>query len=172
MRKPDYLVRLYQLANAQRKEHMAGIAESVPPSHSCLSTELYRLALEMRGVESLLDREVLPTFMSEDAAALLLKMPNRYFFWATLSQALPSTDELPLTKEHIQHGVRAQRLSASYKYQVQKRLADLGGSPMELAAKVASRVTVGLVLIKRNFGEHDEVVDNEIFFNEEFYGKS
>src|SRR5262249_23528344 len=51
--------------------------------------ELNHLACRLRGVESVSDQRVLPTFFTEEATALLMTMPNPYWFWRLLRESIP-----------------------------------------------------------------------------------
>ncbi|MBK8219492.1 MAG: hypothetical protein IPK73_00590 [Candidatus Obscuribacter sp.] len=165
---------LYQLAQAQRAEKIYLQSRLQPFDASHLPQELYNLACRVMGVQSMRNDEVLPVFFSEEATAILMRMPNQYWMWWVLQQAVLSTDageDSKIGRDDIIHGVQQVRNQYAHKYNLRETIATLTPSADGKASresKIASRAAEGLVLIKTNAFELDEMVDNPLFFDPQF----
>lgn len=164
---------LYQLAQAQRAEKIYLQSRLQPFDVSHLPQELYSLACRVKGVESMRNDEILPVFFSEDATTILLRMPNQYWMWWVLQHAVLVTDggDSKIGRDDIIHGVHQVRNQYTHKYNLRETIATLTPSADGKASresKIASRAAEGLVLIKTNPFEFDEMVDNPLFFDPQF----
>jgi hypothetical protein len=160
--------KLYQLSQAQIKEHQHKMSIWQPFQAGYLSQELYQLACATKGVESMPDSDILTAFCEPEAVALLLKMPNVYFFWQVFHRStVLATDggtEGLITLNSLRKAVGDMRRDLGHKYDLRVKLAGLKNF-----AQVASRTTSGLVLVNFNLFEHDSAYDNPLFFEEEFF---
>ncbi len=105
----SFSVQLYQIASIAQQEHALSRNWSQPLTPQMLGLNIYRLAMRVRGVESVNDDQVLPTFFSAEAIALLFTMPNLHWFWKVVAySALAADDHAALigaatVKEALRH---------------------------------------------------------------------
>lgn len=105
----SFSVQLYQIASIAQQEHALSRNWSQPLTPQMLGLSIYRLAMRVRGVESVNDDQVLPTFFSAEAIALLFTMPNLHWFWKVVAySALAADDHAALigaatVKEALRH---------------------------------------------------------------------
>lgn len=105
----SFSVQLYQIASIAQQEHALSRNWSQPLTPQVLGLNIYRLAMRVRGVESVNDDQVLPTFFSAEAIALLFTMPNLHWFWKVVAySALAADDHAELigvatVKEALRH---------------------------------------------------------------------
>lgn len=105
----SFSVHLYQLASIAQQEHALSRNWSQPLTPQILGLNIYRLALRVRGVESVNDDQVLPTFFSAEAISILFTMPNLHWFWKVVAySALAADDNAALigaatVKEALRH---------------------------------------------------------------------
>ncbi|MBW4554101.1 MAG: hypothetical protein KME35_23810 [Aphanocapsa sp. GSE-SYN-MK-11-07L] len=90
------VARLYNLAKASTAQW--GFCKSTATiwTYNVRSQELYSLACEIAGTESLMGEEILPTIFSQEGAKLIESVvKNEYYFWKVASEFtsyLPETD--------------------------------------------------------------------------------
>src|SRR5262249_9073959 len=86
-----------------------------PVNYTVLGVELYGVACEVSGVESVSDPEILPTFFTEDAVAVLMTMPSQYWFWTIFQESVTSeSDEVARVRvEMVRHVMVHRQRSAS-----------------------------------------------------------
>lgn len=89
----SFSVRLYQLASIAQQEHALGRNWSQPLTPQMLGLNIYRLAMRVRGVEAVNDDQVLPTFFSTEAIAILFGMPNLHWFWKVVAYSALAVDD-------------------------------------------------------------------------------
>jgi len=155
------LLKLYQLADRTAAQFVYEAGRYMPMDDSMLGSELYKLATETTWRSLILQKELLHVFCEPAAAALLLRMPNRYWFWTTLKSAILNVEDgglnKPLTEEHVALALAEIRRGYTAKYNLRLALSELSQS------QVASRAVSGLLLVRACFGELDEIVLNPIF---------
>jgi len=126
-----------------------------PVNYTVLGVELYRLACEVSGVESVSDPEILPTFFTEDAVAVLMTMPNQYWFWTIFQESVTSeSDEVARVRvEMVRHVMVHRQRSASIQFGLHKK-------PEELTVPEAcARVAEGILLVRpAGNGRYDQYV--------------
>ena len=89
----SFSVHLYQLASIAQQEHALGRNWSQPLTPQMLGLNIYRLAMRVRGVEAVNDDQVLPTFFSAEAIAILFGMPNLHWFWKVVAYSALAADD-------------------------------------------------------------------------------
>lgn len=165
---------LYNLAVSQRDEtiHLRSYAQPFDDSH--LGMKVYELACSTRGSATLPNSDIMPTFFTEQAIGVLRKMPNLYWFWCVVANAViadDGDDSEHLGKASVQDAVLAVRRDHAFKYNLQKPLAELADNRTGDARRevqIASRAAAGLILIKVHACELDEMLDNPLFFDATF----
>lgn len=155
------MLRLYQLAERSANQYMHEAGRYLPMEDTMLGSDLYKLATETTWRSLILRKELLHVFCQPAAAELLLRLPNRYWFWTTLKTAIMRVEEdalhKPLTEEHVALALAEIRCYATVKYDLRLALSELSQS------QVASRACAGVILVRAGFGELDEIVLNPIF---------
>jgi len=139
---PAVSVELEHIASRQAKEPSVLLRKDW---HEALHVpmyprELYRLACRVKGVSSMSDPELLPTFFTEEAAALLSEMPNRFWFWTILGWAASrhhgSSERIGA--EDVQAAIDGQHKLLSATFELSQ---DVGGlTPVEAGVRVAAGV--------------------------------
>lgn len=168
--------KLYQLAQALLQERIYQRSQLQPFDSSHMPLALYQLACQVRAVEAMPNIEILPTFFSDEAVQLLLKMPNQYFLFWTIQQACliaEGADDEPISVACVQAAIREIRRDTAYKYNLRKGLADLvddGRANVRRENQIASRAVAGIILVKSCLFERDEIMDNPFFFDPQFVG--
>lgn len=89
----SFSVHLYHLASIAQQEHALGRNWSQPLTPQMLGLNIYRLAMRVRGVEAVNDDQVLPTFFSTEAIAILFGMPNLHWFWKVVAYSALAADD-------------------------------------------------------------------------------
>ena len=89
----SFSVQLYQIASIAQQENALSRNWSQPLTPQMLGLNTYRLALRVRGVESVNEDQVLPTFFSSEAIALLFTMPNLHWFWKVVAYSALAADD-------------------------------------------------------------------------------
>lgn len=155
------LLRLYQLADRSATQYIYEVGRYLPMGDDLLGSDLYKLAAETTWRSLILRKELLHVFCEPAAAQLLLRLPNRYWFWTTIKSAILRVEEdglhKPLTAEHVALALAEIRCGYTVKYDLRLALSELSQS------QVASRATAGVILLRAGFGELDEIVLNPIF---------
>ena len=155
------LLKLYQLADRSATQYIYEVGRYLPMGDSMLGPDLYKLAAETTLRSLIRQKELLHVFCEPAAAQLLLRLPNRYWFWTTLKTAILRVEEdglhKPLTAEHVALALAEIRCGYTVKYNLRLTLSELSQS------QVASRATAGVILLRAGFGELDEIVLNPIF---------
>ena len=155
------LLRLYQLADRSAAQYIYEVGRYLPMNDDLLGSDLYKLAAETTWRSLILRKELLHVFCEPAAAELLLRLPNRYWFWTTLKTAILLVEEdglhKPLSQEHVALAVAEIRRGYTMKYNLRLALSGLSQS------QVASRASSGVILLRAGFGELDEIVLNPIF---------
>ncbi|CAN5155146.1 hypothetical protein BH11CYA1_BH11CYA1_07320 [soil metagenome] len=159
--KSTAMVRLYQLADRQCSAYIYEANRLQPLNESMHSPELYQLAVDVTLRPLILNHDLLNAFCEPAASALLMRLPNRYWFWSVLKSANlqvedEGTDTL-LTQDHVACALAEIRRSVTMKYNLKLPMAEL--SP----AQIASRTAAGIILVKACFGELDTISFNPIF---------
>jgi hypothetical protein len=161
IRQASMLLRLYQLADAEVTKNICEVSRFMPMTDSMLGGDLYKLATEVTLRCLILQKELLHVFCEPAAAALLMRLPNRYWFWSAIKGAIMQVDDegmaKPLTQEQVALALAEIRRGYTAKYNLRTSLAELN------QAQVASRTAAGVILVRSCFGELDEVVFNPIF---------
>jgi hypothetical protein len=167
--------KLYQVADAaaMRYRHQCSM---FMPQQSCaqhpeLTYDLYTLA----QAENLLHggENHLPLFFTEEAAELLQALPNRYWFWVTIKNAcleqiarVRKVAETEIGQPQIDCRVSVDavamaavklRRDMTSKYNLTRELQQLS------LQQAGSRAVAGILLIKSNVFEFDELIFNPIF---------
>lgn len=156
------MLRLYQLADSQCGVYSYETGRLQPLKDDMHSPALYRLAVDFTLRSLHLDKDLLKVFCEPDAAALLMRLPNRYWFWSAIRTAIlqigdDGLDTL-LTLEHVSHSLAELRRNVACKYNLRRPMTEL--SPPQ----IASRALAGVILVKSSFmGDHDEILFNPIF---------
>lgn len=155
------MLRLYQLAESSANQYIDEAGRYLPMDDTMLGSDLYKLAAETTWRSLILRKELLHVFCEPAAAKLLLRLPNRYWFWTTIKTAIMQVEEdalhKPLTAEHVALALAEIRCNASGKYDLRAALSELSKS------QVASRASAGVILARSGCGELDELVLNPIF---------
>lgn len=155
------LLKLYQLADRSATQYIYEVGRYLPMGDDLLGSDLYKLAAETTWRSLILQKELLHVFCEPAAAQLLLRLPNRYWFWTTLKTAILRVEEdglhKPLKGEHVALALAEIRCGYTVKYDLRLALSELSQS------QVASRATAGVILLRAGFGELDEIVLNPIF---------
>jgi hypothetical protein len=124
-----------------------------------LGQQLYQLALQVRGVQSLETGEVLPTFCTNEAQQLLMSMPNYYWFWHVLQDAIfregDESDRIGI--QAVQRAVHELRCSATYAVDLKRRVEDLS------ATEACMWMALGIVLVKTEGHNTTVLVRNPIY---------
>lgn len=89
----SFSIHLYQIASIAEQQNALGRNWSQPLTPQMLGLNLYRLALRVRGSETVSDDQVLPTFFSAEAIAILFTMPNLYWFWKVVAYSALAADD-------------------------------------------------------------------------------
>jgi hypothetical protein len=89
----SFSIHLYQIASIAQQENALSRNWSQPLTPQMLGLNIYRLAMHVRGVESVDDDQVLPTFFSDDAIAILFTMPNLHWFWKMVAHSALAADD-------------------------------------------------------------------------------
>jgi hypothetical protein len=89
----SFSVQLYQIASIAQQEHALSRNWSQPLTPQMLGLNIYRLAMRVRGVESVNDDQVLPTFFSAEAITILFAMPNLHWFWKVVAYSALAADD-------------------------------------------------------------------------------
>ena len=89
----SFSVDLYQIASIAGQASAVDCNWCQPLCPQMLGQNIYKLALRVRGVDALKDDEVLPTFFSAEAVAILFTMPNLHWFWKVVGFAALSADD-------------------------------------------------------------------------------
>lgn len=159
---------LYNLAEARAVAMIARRSELQLQGILLTETELYSLACRKQGAAHLSDFEVLQTFFNDEAYVLLLRMPNRYWFWRVVQLACVAddgADDKLLTRQCLQSAILAIRREYSSKYDLRKRIEDLEDDDLRRRDfQIASRAVAGICLVQTRGGEFDVIVDNPLFF--------
>ncbi|MFA7341420.1 MAG: hypothetical protein WC028_31850 [Candidatus Obscuribacterales bacterium] len=175
--KLSFQKRLYQLALEQAKcnLHLRSMSQAFDNSH--MNQEIYKLALATRGVDSLSNPEILPTFFTAEAVVLLLRVPNIYWFWRTVHEAClhdHDADDALLSKASVVRGIKEIRSSHSYQFNLGQGLADLVDDPKaegqsRRETQIALRAVAGLILVKcGSLWDPASIIDNPFFFEPSF----
>jgi len=167
---------LYDISRTEQLRIGFGRTLCEPVTHEVLVTpRLQSLAMMAVATNTLLAaEEVLPALFEEDAVALLLKVPNRYWFWK-----LMEVTALAAIATEAGRFTRARLLEAATLLQgmvglnpmltrvmVENIKDDLTGTR---EAKIALRAAAGLVLlVPSTDGTRHWLVDNPIFFDPAF----
>lgn len=122
------------------------------------------------------DAEIMPVFFSDAALTLLTQIPNQYWMWVVTQNALNKAtiiDGKTISIEDVIDAVHIVRNQYRQKYNLTETIATLQPAANGTAtreSKIASRAAAGLILIKTNACEFDEMVDNPLFFDPQFIG--
>lgn len=166
------IIALYQLAQARRQELVYMRSQLRPFDASHLGQAIYKMACQVRSIGSMLDAEILPTFFDEEATTILRRMPNGFWLWWTIEQAVLHADgDKLIGRDQIVNAVHTIRNQYCHKYNLRETLATITPSADGKASresKIASRAVEGLVLVNTKPFEFDELVDNPLFFDPEF----
>lgn len=159
---------LYQLAGKKSLELMGvrSFQQLLSPGHY-FGPELYELARTVAGVETMSDADVLLTFLEPEARDICMQMPNPYWFWAVLGQAVVMIDHddgNKVSRKDVLDAILLLRRNLGYKYDLRQRLADLPVQDGRREHRIASRAAVGLALIQTSVFENDTAIDNPVFF--------
>jgi len=157
-----------------RCDYMRAVCEQITPEIVVTPT-LQALARTASGSQKLFNaEEVLAVFFEADATALLLQVPNRYWFWKLMDvTALMHIGAEParFTRSNLHEAVLVLRgIPAFNPLLVQERLEkvvdDAAGSR---ETKIALRTAAGLVvLVPSTDRSHFWLVDNPVFFEPAF----
>ncbi len=155
------LLKLYQLADRTAAQFVYEAGRYQPMNDTLLGSDLYKLATETTWRCLILQKELLHVFCEPAAAELLLRLPNRYWFWSTIKSAILLVEDdglaKPLTQQHVALALAEIRRSYTSKYNLRLSLSEMSQS------QVASRAVAGVILVRACFGELDEIVLNPIF---------
>lgn len=155
------LLRLYQLADRTAAQFVYEAGRYQPMDDTLLGPDLYKLAAETTWRALILQKELLHVFCEPAAAELLLRLPNRYWFWSTIKSAIMQVEDdglsRPLTQQHVALALAEIRRGYTGKYNLRLTLSELS------QPQVASRAVAGVILVRACFGELDEIVLNPIF---------
>lgn len=153
--------KLFQLADRNIKEFVYEVGRFQPMNDRMLGLDLYKLAAETSLRPLILQKELLHVFCEPAAAELLLRLPNRFWFWTTIKRAILRVEDKglgkPMTEKHVAFALAEIRRDCTAKYNLRLALSDLSQS------QVASRAVSGLILVRACFGELDEIMFNPIF---------
>ena len=144
-----------------------------PIDCSVLCRSLYHLALATTGQSAMTDDQILPTFFKADAVEQLLKLPNTYWFWRIVKNALVhhcssfknekatnQSNQNKIELGSIKAAMAAERRAASLAnlaYSRQRDPANLNN------VETATWVAAGLLLVDVNGGHATTVVANPVF---------
>lgn len=108
------LVRLQQVAQSNLANHASSINHYQPMDDTQLSSDLYKLAAETSLRPLILRAAVLDVFCEPDASAILLSLPNVFWFWHVLSNAVAKALTVPANRltSHQVSASLAEALSA------------------------------------------------------------
>lgn len=152
---------LCQLAHRNIAECRHEVGYYQPMNDSMLGPDIYKLAVETSLRPLILRKELLHVFFEPDAAELLLRLPNRYWFWTVVLGAIVKAEEVcrnkPVPQAFVAEKLAEIRRIYAGKYNLQLALPDLSQS------QVASRALAGVILVRACCGELDEIVINPIF---------
>jgi|GEM_PF-3180230 len=157
-----------------RYDYTRAICEAMTDEIAVIPT-LQSLAMRAAGTNDLLSaQEVLSVFFDEDAVALLLKAPNRYWFWRLMEVASlvqMSAEPGRFTKRRVQEAAMVLRgFPAFHPLLAHERMEHIRDDANGLReAKIALRAAAGLiVLVPSTDRTKHWLVDNPIFFDPVF----
>jgi hypothetical protein len=153
--------RLSAVARRSIAEFAHEVGYYQPMNEYRLGADFYKLAMEINMCVLLPLMDMLHVFFEPAAAKLLLRLPNRYWFWITVQGAIVRAGVRDANKPIPQIFVAEKlaeihRIYAS-KYNLQLALSDLSPS------QVASRAVAGVLLVHARPSDLDEIVLNPIF---------
>lgn len=131
-----------------------------------------RLNGESKGVWSHLENEqVLPVFFSDDAADILLRMPNLFWFWRVVHATVDGTDAEHvgrMSAEHVRAGIQSVRQGEGQRFDLAQPMADIadGGNAGARDRRLAKRAVYGIVLVQPGGDEDSPFIDNPLFFEQ------
>ncbi|MBP9092516.1 hypothetical protein KBI23_15950 [bacterium] len=92
------LVRLQQVAQVNLARHSNSITHYQPMDDSQLGSDLYKLAVETTLRPLIFRAAVLDVFCEPDASAILLSLPNAFWFWHVLSESVAKALTVPAAR--------------------------------------------------------------------------
>ena len=167
---------LYQITQNQCQENRHLVSRFQPFNTAFLPAALYTIACQARAVESMSDAEIMPVFFSDAALTILTPIPNQYWMWVVIQNALNKATTIGgkrISGQDVIDAVHCVRNQYRHKYDLTATIATLQPAANGTAtreSKIASRAAAGLILIKTNACEFDEMVDNPLFFDPHFIG--
>ena len=153
--------RLFALARQSVVEFAHEVGYYQPMNEQRLGSDFYRLAMAVGKFSVLLPMEQLHLFFEPAAAELLMRLPNRYWFWTAVYGAVVRAGVRGASKPIPQALVAAQlaEIHRIYAAKFNLRLAVAELSP----SQVASRAVAGVLLVRVCRPDRDEVLVNPIF---------
>jgi hypothetical protein len=155
----DKFRKLYNVASTQVATHaaMSCFYNQMKTGH--LGQGIYKLALDVQGVQSLSDAEILPVFFTAEAIEELLRLPNIYWFWQVVKDSAVIHDDLvtSISLVEVKRAMSEMRSNAARSTDLRKDLATL--SQVETAFWVAN----GILLCKVGDKWEKSVVRNPIY---------
>ncbi len=147
------------MAEREVRKAAAGRSWVFRLQNSSFTQDLYTLACETRGVDSMTDADILPTFFTPEAVATLMSLPNLYWFWHIVRRALTHDEDLNGTlvdSKAVSSAICEERRVHARAFDLSKSIGQL--SREELAAWAAA----GTILVTPT-GPDFQLIRNPIF---------
>jgi hypothetical protein len=155
------LRRLSKLAKSSIAESAHEVGHYRPMTGFSLGADFINLATEISMCLFVPLEDMLHVFFEPAAAELLLRLPNRFWFWTVVHGAIANVAEeardKPVPQAFVAQKLAEIRRIYAGKYNLQLALSDLSQS------QVASRAVAGVLLVRSRSSELDEIVVNPIF---------
>jgi hypothetical protein len=152
---------LYRIATEKMLETAEERSFFCPFTENYFRANLYPLACQAKEAASMTDKEILPAFFADKATAYLLSLPNVYWFWATVREAVLDDriyqGKRKIALKSVKSAVSRLRRALAHKADLKRPIAKL------TAAQLCARTALGIILVKPQRFDLDEIVFNPMF---------
>ncbi len=143
-----FSIDLYQIASIAEQNSAVDRNFTQRVSPQMLGENIHKLAQRVRGVAALDNDQVLLTFFSAEAIAILFTMPNRYWFWRVVAYSALAADDAAevISAAIVKDALRHFRSGLGSDFDFTRRIDQL--TVQEACLSVAA----GIILLKSDDG--------------------